>query len=150
VVPALILNLLWASRLPSGWQFNVFWKNIPSLVAYGEKIARLVVNVLPLFMPLQFSTVRQKQGLMIYIVGITAYIAAWVMMVYFPQSAWSTSLIGSTATAWTSLVWLVGIGLIGESLIIPISYSYWVYILSSVIFSVFHTIHAVIIYLRIP
>ena len=70
---------------------------------------------------------------------------AWVLLVYFPQSAWSTSLIDSTAAAWTSLIWLIGIGLIGDSLYIPIPYRSWVYIGLSVIFAVFHTLHAVIV-----
>ena len=78
------------------------------------------------------------------------YFLAWILMVYFPQSMWSTSLIGSTATAWTSLLWLIGIGLIGDSLYITIPYRPWVYISLSVIFAAIHTLHAVIVYLRIP
>lgn len=150
VVPALVVDLLWASRLPPAWQFDVFWRNIPPAVAYGERISSLVVNILPVFMPLRISTMRQRRGLVVYIVGMLAYFSAWVMMVFFPQSPWSMSLIGSTATAWTSLLWLIGIGLIGDSLFIPIPYRSWMYILVSVIFAAFHTLHAAIVYLRIP
>ena len=150
IIPALILNLLWATRLPPMWQFEFFWKDIPPAIAYGENISRILVNVLPVFMPLRVSTKQQRTGLVIYIIGTLIYFLAWILLVYFPQSAWSTSLVGSTATAWTSLLWLIGIGLIGDSLYIPIPYRSWVYILLSVIFAAFHTLHAVMVYLRIP
>ncbi len=148
VVPALVVDLLWASRLPAEWQFDVFWREIPPALAYGERISSLVVNILPVFMPLCISTPRQRQGLAAYIVGMLAHIAAWVMMVFFPQSAWSTSLVGSTATAWTPLLWLVGIGLVGGSFYFPVAYKPWMYILPSVIFIAFHFSHALLVYLR--
>ena len=150
IVPALTLNLLWTSRLPPMWQFEFFWKDIPPAIAYGENISRVVVNVLPVFMPLRVSTKRQRTGLVIYIVGTLSYFLAWILVMYFQQSTWSTSLVGSTATAWTSLLWLIEIGLMGDSLYIPIPYRSWVYISMSVIFAAFHTLHAVIVYLRIP
>ena len=114
IVPALVLDLLYASRLPDEWQFDVFWRDIPPALTFGERITSLVVNILPVFMPLRISTLRRRQGLVVYIVGFLAYCAAWVMMVYFPQSPWSTSLIG-------------------DSLYFPIPYSSWMYISISVI-----------------
>ncbi len=77
-----------------------------------------------------------------------AYIAAWVMMVYFPQSAWSVSLVGSTATAWTPLLWLVGIGLVGGSFYFPVPYKPWMYILPSAIFIASHFSHALLVTMR--
>lgn len=148
ILPALVINLVWVSRLPAMWQTDVFWKNIPPLVAYGENISRIAVNILPLFMPLTISTKRQRIGLAIYLIGIPVYFLSWIMLVYVPQSAWSTSLIGATAAAWTSLFWLIGIGLIGNSLYFSLPYRSWVYLVLSVIFAVFHTFHAVIVYLR--
>ena len=150
ITPALILNLFWATRLPPMWQFESFWKDIPPILAYGERISSIVINILPVFMPLRVSTKRQRIGFMIYIMGALTYLLAWVLMVYFPSSLWSTSLVGATATAWTSLLWLIGIGLVGDSLYLPIPYRSWIYISLSVIFAVFHTLHAVFVYLRIP
>lgn len=149
VVPALVVDLLWASRLPPDWRFSVFWKDIPPALVYGERISSLVVNILPVLMPLRISTIRQRRGLVVYIIGMLAYIAAWIMMVYFPQSAWSMSLIGSTATAWTPLVWLIGIGLIGGSFYFALPYKPIYYILPSVIFVAFHFSHALLVYLRL-
>jgi hypothetical protein len=150
IVPVLILNLLWTNRLPPMWQMEFFWKDIPSAISSGENIFRIAVNVLPVFMPLRIATKRQRAGLAIYLIGIFIYFLVWMLVVYFPHSAWSTSLIGATAPAWTSLLWLIGIGTIGDSIYLPIPYRSWVYILVSVIFAVFHTLHAAIVYLRIP
>jgi hypothetical protein len=148
VVPALVVDLLWASRLPAGWQFDVFWRDIPTALAYGERISSLVVNILPVFMTFGISTQRQRKGLAAYIVGMLAYNAAWAMMVYLPQSTWSISLIGSTATAWMPLLWLIGIGLVGDSFYFSIPYKPWVYILPSGIFVAFHFSHALLVYMR--
>lgn len=149
IVPVLILNLLWANSLPPMLQVEFFWQDIPPAIAYGENISRLVVNILPVFMPLRISTKRQRTGLAIYLIGIFIYFLAWMLVVYFPHSAWSTSSIGATAPAWTSLLWLIGIGLIGDSLYLPIPYRSWVYISLSVIFAIFHTLHTAIVYLRV-
>ena len=70
---------------------------------------------LAVFMPLRISTQRQKTGLVIYIVGAILYILSWVPLILFPQSAWSTSLIGFSAMAYTPLVWLIGIGLVYDT-----------------------------------
>lgn len=148
VIPALVVNLVWVSRLPPMWHSEVFWKDIPPVIAYGERIFSLMVNVLPVFMPLRIETKGQRIGLAVYLTGFLLYFLAWVLVVYFPQSAWSTSLVGSTATAWTSVFWLIGIGLIGDSLYLPIRYSRWVYTGLSLIFAFFHTFHAVMVYLR--
>jgi len=77
IVPALVLDLLYASRLPDEWQFDVFWRDIPPALTFGERITSLVVNILPVFMPLRISTLRRRQGLVVYIVGFLAYCAAW-------------------------------------------------------------------------
>ena len=148
VIPALVVDLLWASRLPAEWQFDAFWRDIPPFLAYGERISSLAVNILPVFMPLHVTTARQRRGLAVYVAGMLAYISAWAMMVYFPQSAWSMSLIGSTATAWTPLLWLVGIGLAGDSFYFSFPYKPRYYILPSVIFIAFHFSHALLVYLR--
>lgn len=150
ILPALAVNLAWAGRLPPMWRFGVFWRDIPPVIAYVENITRLVVNVLPVFMPLRVAAKGQRTGLVVYVLGMLLYVSAWVLLVYFPENAWSTSLVGSTAAAWTTLIWLVGIGLIGDSLFLPIPYRRWWYVLASVIFAVFHTWHAAIVYLRLP
>ncbi len=100
-------------------------------------------------MILRISSKRQKLGLSIYFAGMLVYLSSWILMVYFPDSTWGRSAIGSTAPAWTTLFWLVGIGLVGDQVFLNLPYRPWVYLLASLLFVIFHTAHATLVYLRI-
>ncbi|GEM_PF-2982483 len=47
ILSALIINLLWASRLPPMWQSEAFWQDIPIAISAGETVTRIVVNLPP-------------------------------------------------------------------------------------------------------
>ncbi len=104
---------------------------------------------MPLLMPLMIETSRQKIGLGIYLVGVAIYFLSWVMQIYFPESSWSISLFGFLAPAYTTVIFLIGIGLIGDSLFLKIPYKSIIYILISTTFVVVHTAHAYIVYIRL-
>jgi hypothetical protein len=89
----------------------------------------------------------QKIGLVLYIVGVIIYFASWAAQMFLPDNMWSQSLLGYTAPAFTSIIWLLGIGLLGKNLVIEkIPYNRIVFIALSITFFVFHTAHAVIAY----
>jgi hypothetical protein len=71
------------------------------------------------------------------------------MQIYFPQSAWSQSVFGFMAPAYTTIIWLVGIGLIGQSLFLKIPYHYSIYLVFAAFFTTFHSIHTYIVYSRL-
>ncbi|MBF0550856.1 MAG: hypothetical protein HQK60_10005 [Deltaproteobacteria bacterium] len=147
-IPIMIWNAILADRLPRAYSDENFWKDIPPVIVYGENTFRILVFVLPVFMPLHIATPSQMTGLVIYLAGTLAYFSAWVAQLYFPQSAWSTSLMGFLAPAYTPLLWLTGIGLIGDSLYFPVPYRSWCYIVIAVLFVVFHCLHTRLVYLR--
>jgi hypothetical protein len=122
--------------------------NVPAWITSGENFFRLFAFSLPLLMPLQISGSLQKAGLIIYGVGVLIYFLAWIPQLYFPQSGWSTSLIGFLAPFYTPLIWIIGIGLIGRTLYIPVPYHPAVYIIISIVFIVFHCWHGVIVYTK--
>jgi len=148
ILPIMAWNLLFASKLPQAYSTEIFWKNIPPLIANGENIFRLLVFILPLLMPLRIETQSQKLGLWLYIAGAVIYFTAWLAQMYFPQSAWSLSVFGFLAPAYTPLIWLTGIGLIGSALYFSSPYRSWMYILTSIIFIGFHLSHTLTVYLR--
>jgi hypothetical protein len=115
-IPILLWNIVLADKLPKAYQPEIFWDNIPLLVTYGENIARLLMFLFITLMPLNISTNTQKKGFMLYVVGALVYFASWLVLIYFPTSMWSTSVFGFLAPACTPLFWLIGIGLIGNSL----------------------------------
>lgn len=146
-VPPLLM-MVFGNQLPPALLYENFSRGIPPVIEYGETFFRYAVMILAVFMPLRISTQRQKTGLAIYIVGVILYILSWMPLILFPQSVWSTSLIGFSAMAYTPLVWLIGIGLIGDSFYVSIPYKPWYYIVLSIGFVVFHMSHTVLVYTR--
>ncbi len=148
LLPIMAWNMIFASKLPQAFSQEVFWKDIPPFIGTGENLFRLLVFILPLLMPLRVETQSQKLGLWLYITGTVIYFISWLAQMYFPQSAWSLSAFGFLAPAYTPLIWLIGIGLLGSTLYFSSPYRSWMYILTSIIFIGFHLSHTLTIYLR--
>ena len=104
--------------------------------------------MMPLFFTIGISTKTQRQGLTWYAAGVLIYFLAWVPLLFYPGSAWSLSLPGFLAPAYTPLVWLVGIGLLGDGYYFPLSYRPVYYIAPAVLFLCFHITHTAIVYLQ--
>lgn len=147
-IPVLVWNIVFANKLPKDFQPEVFSKDIPAFVKYGENISRVIVFMFTALMPLSISGKAQKQGILIYTGGILLYFCSWLALIYFPYSGWSNSAAGFMAPAYTPLFWLIGIGLTGNSFYFKLPYKRWLFISASVIFLIFHNFHAVTIYLR--
>ena len=147
-IPILVWNIVMANKLPEDFQSETFWKDIPTFLTYGENISRIVVFMLTLLMPLSISTITQKKGLVLYAGGTMLYFASWLILIYFPDSEWSKNVIGFMAPAYTPLIWLTGIGLIGNSFYFNLPYRRWFFISTSIIFLMFHNFHTITIYFR--
>jgi hypothetical protein len=148
IVPIMLWNGIFSGKLPAAFQADSFDSDIPAFIVAGENFFRLVVFILPVFMPLTIASQMQKLGLGLYLAGTALYFLAWVALMYFPQSAWSLSAPGFLAPAYTPLIWLVGIGLIGSALYFSSPYQSWMYIVASVIFVGFHVAHPSLVYAR--
>ena len=149
LLPVFLWNILFTTSLPRGYSMEFFWKDIPPVIGITENVLRMVVFFLPLLMPLTVKTCGQKIGLGIYIAGLVIYFLSWLLQIYYPDSVWSESAFGFLAPAYTTMIWLVGIGLVGTRLFIKAPYRPIVYIAISAAFVVVHTTHAYIVYLRL-
>ncbi len=147
-LPIMIWNMLLTNKLPKAFQSEIFWNDIPSFLTYGENVSRIIVFALTFLMPLSILTSRQKKGLFIYIGGTILYFTSWLILIYIPDSKWSYSILGFMAPAYTPLLWLTGIGLIGNSYYFNLSYSRWLFIGTSLVFLIFHNFHTLTIYFR--
>jgi hypothetical protein len=147
-IPVLLWDYILTDKLPKAFQPEIFWKDIPSFITYGENVSRLLIFIFISFMPLNIISYKQKNGLLLYIVGCLLYFTAWVILMYFPNTLWSNSVLGLLAPAYTPLVWLVGIGFIGNSLFFKMPYKRWLYFLVVIIFLIFHNWHTYLIYFR--
>ena len=149
LAPILVFNLLFATQLPAAYQINVFWKDIPKAISVPENLFRTLVMIFPLFMRLRVSTPGQKLGLGVYLAGLLCYFASWTALIAAPWSSWSMSATGFVAPAYTPIVWLTGIGMIGDELWIPrVPFRSWMYWTISALFLLFHNLHAVTVYSR--
>jgi hypothetical protein len=147
-VPILVWNVAFTRFLPPALGSKEFWRNIPPFVGYGENILRFAVVLLPFLMPLEVATVTQRRGLFLFVVGTVIYFVAWVVLMIFPKSRWSTSRMGFLAPAYTPLIWLTGLGIMGRQSYWPWPYRWWVYIALAIGFVAFHVTHAGIVYAR--
>ncbi|RMA58756.1 hypothetical protein [Ulvibacter antarcticus] len=145
-IPILIWNILLTDQLPKTTKPEIVLQNISPFVIYGENIVRVIVFAMMVFMPIQISKTIQKQGLQLFIFGTILYFASWLVLIYYPDSLWSKSALGVLSPAYTPVLWLIGIGLIGDSFYFNWSYKRWVFISLSIIFLIFHNIHTYQIY----
>lgn len=147
-IPILFWDYMFTDRLPKAFQPESFWKDIPSFIVNVENISRLIMFVFISFMPIKIVTPIQKKGLVLYVIGTLLYFVSWLILMYFPNSVWSKSVLGLLAPAYTPLFWLIGIGLIGNSFYFNIPFKRWLYFLVVIIFLIFHNWHTYLIYFR--
>jgi hypothetical protein len=131
IVPVLLWNAIFTSKLPAGYVSD---EGVPQVILILEHVFRIPAFLYPILLPLQMKDWHGKAGMVIYVVGVVVYFASWIMQLYFQETRWSTSALGILAPAYTPLIWMLGIGLIGHS---------WFYVLISVLFSFIHVLHNV-------
>ncbi len=145
-IPILVWNILLANKLPKSSVLETLLNNIPSFLLYGENISRTIMFILIFLMPLRISTTAQKKGVALFVAGTLVYFASWLILIYFPNSSWSNSVPGLLAPSYTPLLWLTGIGLIGDALFFKIPYKRWIYFVVVILFLIFHNWHTYLIY----
>jgi hypothetical protein len=145
LVPILVLDLVLVGKLPPPLAPGSPGPAIPGWLSVTETVLRVVVFGAPLLMPLALRAPRTRLALGVYLVALTAYVTAWVAVIWAPTSAWSTSAVGFTALAWTSILLFTGIGLRSELRFLP-RYQTWIYVGVAVLFTTVHTLHMVIIW----
>jgi len=148
--PPLLFSLSFMNLLPAALTPALFNKGLPDALATGENIVKILVFAMPAFFSVGISTKTQKRGLILYLTGVALYYMSYGALIIYPDSAWSTSMVGFAATAYTNIFWMTGLGLLGEKFYFPASLRYRpvFYIAPVVLFLIFHITHAVIIYQR--
>lgn len=149
LIPILIWNLLFTGYLPESYSPKVFWKGIPKYIGITENLLRIVVIATPVMMIFSLKTSHQKIGLGTYLVGTLFYFLSWLLLIIYPNSFWSRSALGFTAPAYTPIIWLIGIGVIGNNSFLNIKYLTSIYISIALLFVFFHTLHVYLVYQNI-
>lgn len=140
--------MIFTTRLPVAFAPENMDAGISKDILIGENIFRAIIFLLPIFFKIDLSKHVGKLGLAIYIVGSLIYFASWIIVMYAPSSAWSNSVFGFAAPAYTPIIWLIGISLMADSYNVKIPFGRWHYIIPCAIFIGLHTTHSVLAYLR--
>jgi hypothetical protein len=133
LIPIFVWNAIFTSRLPqAGFKSDA---GVQKPVLLAEQVLRIAVFIWPLLLPLRWQDPSGQAGLILYVEGMLIYFASWLPLIYRPETAWSRSTAGLLAPAYTPLVWLMGIALIGGS---------WPYALLSLAFVGLHIYHNIL------
>ena len=145
LLPVFLWNIALFSKLPKGYTKEV-WDNVPSWLNMTELILRTLAYLLPVLLIFSLQTKTQKIGFGIYLVGLLLYFASWLLQIYYPSSNWSTSTIGFMALAFTPIIWLIGIGIVGQQSFVNIPQIRTIYFILSIAFVIVHTYHSYLVY----
>jgi hypothetical protein len=140
-MPVIIFNIILTKYLP-----EFYLKNISHPIIKMETIARIITIAFSVIMEIKPDNKIGKIGLVIYIIGVLVYFCSYFVVIKIPAISFHNNFIVLLAPYWTSVLWLIGIGLLGNKLFISIPYHYTVYIIVSIIFSIIHSIHGYICY----
>ncbi len=146
ILPVLLWNIVFYKKLPQAYIDPKIWDNIPIWLQWAENISRIGVFTLPLLLVLSTEKKSQKIGLALYLIGLLAYFSSWLVQIYLPKSSWSISLMGFMAPAYTTIIWLIGIGLIGQQSFLPIPRLQSIFLALCVVFVSLHSYHAYLVY----
>jgi hypothetical protein len=140
-MPVIIFNIIFTKYLP-----EFYLKTIKHPIVTIETIARIITIMVSVIMEIKLDNKIGKIGLIIYIIGILIYFGSYFMIIRVPAISFNNNIIILLTPYWTSIFWLVGIGLLGNKLYINIPYHYTAYILISIVFTIIHSIHGYMCY----
>lgn len=148
--PILIFSFSLMNSLPSELTPAQFNKGISGELLICENIVRIFVFTMPAFFSVGISTNTQKRGLTLYLAGVILYYLSYLTLIIYPDSSWSTSMIGFVATAYTNIFWMIGLSLLGEKFYFPkrLRYRPVFYFAPAIVFLILHTAHAIVVYQR--
>lgn len=146
IIPPMVISFgLWGA-LPVAYSPDRFWEDIPEWLGLFENIFRILVFSLPGILYFGNSIKGQPLGWFLYFVGLAVYLVSYLAQIIYPDSAWSKSIFGFTAPAWSTIFWLAGIGLVCARSWLPIPWHRAIYLLTASFFLIFHIGHTGLVF----
>jgi hypothetical protein len=147
-LPPLLFSLGLMYILPTALTATQFNAGIPTTFLIAENALRLLIFTTPLLFTVGTTSRTQKNGFVLYLVGVGLYFLSYGTQNFFPQSAWSTSFFGFVGSAFLNIFWLIGLGMMGDEfyLFAKIKYQPSYFIVLAILFVSLHSIHSIIYY----
>lgn len=144
LIPVFVINIVLYKKLPEFFK-PAQWDSIPKYVPIAENIFRYLSFLLPMIMIIGISSLRQKLGFVVYLIGLLIYFSSWLLQIKFKEDKYNRSLILRSAPAYTPIIWLIGIGLMCEKTYLASVNLSPAYFFIVVIFTFIHTWHAYLV-----
>jgi len=148
IIPIIIWNMAFFSYLPPPFKPENFNSDIPLWITVGENLFRAVLFIFPVFFKINIKTSLKNKGLITYLSGVVLYFSSWLAIIFSPASAWSSSILGFSAPAYTPIIWILGLSMMVDSYYFKFTYSKWHFLLPSMSLLVFHISHVIYVYNR--
>ncbi len=132
LLPIFVWNLLFWAKLPPAYSND---QNVPDWLLFVENVLRIGVFGFPLFLTMRLKNRKHKVGLVLYAIGSVLYYGAWLLVIFWPETAVATHPFVSLAPYYTPLLFFAGLGMMGNS---P------PYILAAILFTLIHTYHGLL------
>jgi hypothetical protein len=146
IIPILLASLgLW-EYLPTAYSQENFSRNIPNTLVLFENVFRILVFVIPVLLLYGVGNRTQIWGWFLYVIGFALYVCSYLAQIVFSFSTWSTSFIGFSAPAWTTIFWMYGIALICTKSWLFRKWRSYIYIMVATVFVILHTYHTFLVY----
>ena len=148
-LPPLILSFALTPFLPEAFGAEQFNEGVPVLLLHSENMIRLGLFALPVSFVIGVSSSIQKRGLALYLIGLLIYVMSYGAQIIIPSSAWSCSLLGFAAPAYSNIIWMTGLACMGKDFVFFDCFRYRprFFIVPSILFVVVHTAHAAIAFM---
>jgi len=143
ILPVIIFNIIAVKFLP-----QYYLVDIEHPIVIIETILRIFTVLLPFVMVMDFSSKASKIGIIIYLAGFFIYACSYFIAINHSHTFFGSNIIVVLAPYWTSIIWLIGIGLIGTKLFINLRYHYSLYFFISIAFVIVHCYHGYLCYIK--
>jgi len=115
LVPPLLWNIVFAAKLPGTY----YQGTVPGALTVVENILRAATMLYPVFIPIDTGSPGFYAGLATYSVGLALYYGSWAIQMSPNLAELQNNIFFKLAPAYTPIIWLIGIGIMSGSNILP-------------------------------
>ena len=142
-IPIILFDLIFTNYLPEQYlQTNSF------TITLIENMLRILLIMLSIVMTVNLKDIKGKTGIGIYIIGLLLYFVSFFILINYADTRLGRNIVVQLSGYWTSIIWLFGIGLVGNKLFFKIPYHYTIYLTLSMLFGIIHTYHGYILLIK--
>jgi len=140
-IPVILFDIAFTKYLP-----ELYFKNIPHIIVPIETAVRIILISLSAIMKINTQNRKGKIGVLIYITGLILYFVSYFVLINYADVVIGKNMILQLSGYWTAMIWLIGIGLIGNRSFVKVPYHYTFYIILSILFGIMHTYYGYILF----